>query len=400
MVKRFKNKISVLNKDLGLQNRSEKIYAISALFNTPDEIIMAAAKVTASGYKKYDVHTPYPVHGMDDAMKLRQTKLGYFTFISGLIGIIIALIMIVYMSGLDYRNIIGGKPFFSLPPSIPIMFELTVLFGALFTIIVMLFFFNKLPWNNNPIIDTEYMKRVSSDKFGVIIQATDSKFNIEEVEKLFRELGSFEISRINYYDFDENKIKTPIFDFKFISFLIVIAVLTALISYIALNKLIYAPPFDWMSKQPKLTAQSRSEIFKDGSGMRNPVEGTIARGFLPYEYTGLNDTSEKHLTNPVGLDIEILETGKKKYNTFCSPCHGNYGKGDSRLNNQYPNPPSLHTDKVKNWNDGNIFHVITNGQNIMPSYAKQIPTDDRWAIVHYIRALQRSLNANESDFPR
>jgi mono/diheme cytochrome c family protein len=67
------------------------------------------------------------------------------------------------------------------------------------------------------------------------------------------------------------------------------------------------------------------------------------------------------------------------------------------LNGQFPNPPSLHSDKVRNWQDGNIFHVVMNGQNVMPSYAKQISGDDIWAIIHYIRALQRSQNAKDSD---
>jgi mono/diheme cytochrome c family protein len=83
--------------------------------------------------------------------------------------------------------------------------------------------------------------------------------------------------------------------------------------------------------------------------------------------------------------------------TFCSPCHGNFGRGDSRLQGQFPNPPTLHFDKVRNWPDGNIYHVMTDGQNIMPSYATQISKDDRWAIVQYIRVLQRAQNAKESD---
>ena len=93
----------------------------------------------------------------------------------------------------------------------------------------------------------------------------------------------------------------------------------------------------------------------------------------------------------------IVERGRQKFLTFCSPCHGNFGRGDSRLAGQFPNPPTLHSDKVRKWPDGNIYHVITEGQNVMPSYASQIARDDRWAIVHYIRVLQRAHNAKESD---
>lgn len=71
--------------------------------------------------------------------------------------------------------------------------------------------------------------------------------------------------------------------------------------------------------------------------------------------------------------------------------------GDSRLRGQFPNPPTLHSDRVRNMKDGGIFHIITEGQNVMPSYASQISEDERWAIVHYIRVLQRSVNPKESD---
>jgi hypothetical protein len=330
-------------------------------------------------------------------MRLKPSKLGFFTFLFGSLGTLSALAMIAYMSGIDYKNVIGGKPFFALPSAIPITFELTVLFGALFTIIVMMVVLNKLPWNNNPLIDTEYMKRVSSDRFGVAIDADDPKFNKEEVVKLFESLGSSHISFINKYTFEELEVKSPIFNPRFLSLLAVIAIVTAGATYITLNKVIYTTPFDWMYKQFKLMPQSTNENFSDGYGMRTPVDGTVARGFIPYEYKGMPDSVVRMLANPLPLTPDVLKTGKTRFDTYCSPCHGYYGKGDSRLNGQFPNPPTLHSDKVRNWADGNIFHVITNGQNVMPSYAKQISKDDRWAIIHYIRVLQRSQNALDSD---
>jgi mono/diheme cytochrome c family protein len=89
--------------------------------------------------------------------------------------------------------------------------------------------------------------------------------------------------------------------------------------------------------------------------------------------------------------------GQQKFITFCSPCHGYLAKGDSRLRGQFPNPPSLHSEKVRNYQDGDIYHIITEGQNTMPSYAKQITREERWAIILYLRALQRSQNAKETD---
>ena len=399
MLKKIRQKFEEVNADLKIDERSSEIYAVAALFDTPDDIFHAAQKVGNSEYKKYDVHTPYPIHGMDDAMKLKPTKLGYVTFIFGLLGLITALLMIGYMAGIDYRSIIGGKPFFALPPSIPISFELTILFAALLTIIFTLFIFNKLPEIFHPLMDTEYMKRVSTDKYGIIIEADDKNFDKDKVAGFLKQLGSSNVSVIYKFKQDKEKIKTPIFDLKFIGILAGTAVITAIGTYLILNKLIYTAPFNWMTDQFRVNAQTQSKFYPDGFGMRLPVEGTVSRGTSPYEFKGLPDSAVNNLSNPLPVTKEVFAAGKQKFETFCSPCHGYYGKGDSRLRGQFPNPPSLISDKIKNFKDGNIYHIIVNGQNVMPGYAKQIALDDRWKIVHYMRALLRSQNALDTDFP-
>jgi mono/diheme cytochrome c family protein len=103
------------------------------------------------------------------------------------------------------------------------------------------------------------------------------------------------------------------------------------------------------------------------------------------------------LSNPYFPTKENLELGQRKFLTYCSPCHGNYGDGDSRLAGQFPNPPTLHSDRARNFEEGMIYHIITNGQNVMPSYASQVTREERWAIVNYIRVLQRAKNATDSD---
>jgi len=395
--KKIKNKITEINSDLGIDERNQELFAVSALFDTPDDIIKAAKTLSSSGFRKYDIHTPYPVHGMDDSMKLKPSKLGFFTFFFGSLGTLTAIAMIFYMAGFDYKNIIGGKPFFSLPPSIPVTFELTILLAGAFTVFLVLILFNKLPLNNNPLLDTEYMKRVSSDKFGAIVEADDELFNKDEIIRLFKSLGSSEVNLI--YKFKHNELTTerPIFDFKFITLLFLLALITAAVTYFSLNKLIYLPPFNWMSEQFKVKPQTQSTFFEDGYSMRNPIEGSIPRNELPYEYRGLPDSLVKYMSNPLPVSKEVFEKGKTMYDIYCSPCHGYYGKGDSRLNGQFPNPPSLHTDRARLMKDAAIYHIITTGQNIMPAYDKQIPQLNRWAIVHYIRALQRSQNANDGD---
>jgi mono/diheme cytochrome c family protein len=100
----------------------------------------------------------------------------------------------------------------------------------------------------------------------------------------------------------------------------------------------------------------------------------------------------RNLQNPLPRNRTTIARGQQMYNSYCIVCHGAKGKGDGNVVPKFPMPPSLHSDKVRGYPDGAIFHVMTAGQNLMSSYASQIDPADRWAIVHYIRALQASVN--------
>ncbi len=373
-------------------SNERKIYGVAALFSKPDDIIKAASKVAHEGYSKWDVNTPYPLHGMDNAMKLKPSKLGFITLLCGLSGTAIALMLTYFTNSIDYPLVIGGKPFFSLPAYIPVTFELTVLLATVSTVIAMLTFYFKFPSNNHVLHDTQYMKKVSLDRFGIVIEAKDPKFEQSKVEELLRSFGPESVETI----YHKEEVKYPIFEPKFITFLILVAIVVSAGTYITLNKLMFMVPFNWMMNQDKIIPQSRTELFEDERGMRPPVDGTVAKGFIPYPYVGIDEPQE-YLSNPILPSIENLKFGQKKYLTYCSPCHGNFGDGDSRLKGQFPNPPSLHSQRIRSFEDGRFYHIITNGKNIMPSYAAQISRKERWAIVNYIRVLQKAKNATASE---
>ena len=373
-------------------NNDRKIYGVAALFNKPDEIIKAANKVAKEGYSKWDVNTPYPLHGMDNAMNLKPSKLGFITLFFGLSGTAFALMLTYFTNSIDYPLVIGGKPFFSLPAYIPVTFELTVLLATVSTVIAMLTFFFKFPSNDHALHDTQYLKKVSLDRFGIVIEAKDPKFEQSKVEELLRSFGPESVETV----YQKEEVRYPIFEPKFITFLILVAVIVSAGTYITLNKLMFMVPYNWMMNQDKIIPQSATELFEDERGMRPPVEGTVARGFIPYPYMGIDEPQE-FLSNPFLPSIENLKLGKKKFLTYCSPCHGNFGDGDSRLKGQFPNPPSLHSERIRNFEDGRFYHVITNGKNIMPSYAAQISREERWAIVNYIRVLQKAKNATAAE---
>jgi mono/diheme cytochrome c family protein len=374
----------------------EKIlYGYTGLFDTPDEIIEAAKKVADSKYENYDVHTPYPVHGMDAAMKLKPSRLPYVALVVGISAMLGMLGFMYWMSTIDYPVIVGGKPFFAFPAWVPVLFEITVLSASIATVVSMIAIFFKFPNISHPLHDTDFMKSITSDKYGISIEVNDNQ-NEEEVKSYFESIGAKSITAV-HWDIDETSFRNTVLQPKFLAFLFVLIIGVSGATYFTLNKLMFMPPFNWMREQAKYIPQEESTFFSDGFAMRNNVEGTVARGLMPYKYAQKPDEAATNLINPLTVSKENLNLGKIKYDIYCSPCHGYFAEGDSRLNGQFPNPPSLHSEKVRNWSDGRIFSVLTDGQNVMPSYSYQLTRNERWAVILYMRALQRSLNAKESD---
>jgi mono/diheme cytochrome c family protein len=148
-----------------------------------------------------------------------------------------------------------------------------------------------------------------------------------------------------------------------------------------------------MDDQPKVEAQTASDFFYDGAAMRQPVPGTVAIGELREDegfFTGKGADGAFVATSPLTGDEAAVERGSQRYEIYCQPCHDARGDGQGILF-QRGNVPtaSLHQDKILNYPDGQIFDVITNGQGLMAGYRWPIPPRDRWAIVAYVRALQR-----------
>ncbi|MAR57357.1 MAG: hypothetical protein CMM93_09255 [Rickettsiales bacterium] len=154
-----------------------------AEYETPDDLVHAAEQVRDAGYEKWDCHTPYPVHGLDQAMGLSETKIGFISFVCGMVGLVSAVLMIQYMNNWDYPIIIGGKPPGSFPSMVPIMFELTVLltgFGTLFGLLHLA----RLPMHHHPIFESDRFEAATDDRFFISIETQDPKFDLKKTRAL------------------------------------------------------------------------------------------------------------------------------------------------------------------------------------------------------------------------
>jgi mono/diheme cytochrome c family protein len=157
-----------------------------------------------------------------------------------------------------------------------------------------------------------------------------------------------------------------------------------------------------MHDQPKYKPLARSDFFADQRASRPLVEGTISRSGLREDtlrFTGKVDGKPADLF-PFPVTAEVMARGRERFDIFCSPCHGRTGAGDGMVVRRgFRRPPTFHQDRLRQAPAGYVFDVITNGFGLMPDHAQQIPVDDRWAIVAYLRALQRSQEGSMADVP-
>lgn len=157
-----------------------------------------------------------------------------------------------------------------------------------------------------------------------------------------------------------------------------------------------------MARGPAYKAFAPNRITHDHLTLQQPVPGTIARGYYPVHYGPGEDQAiraGRELNNPYTPTPRTLEEGKALFETYCSVCHGKQGKGDGPISGKIPTPPSYVSDRVLQFPEGRIFHVITRGSGKMPSYAAQLSADERWKVVTYVHTVLQARGATQSINP-
>ncbi|MCU0719916.1 MAG: DUF3341 domain-containing protein [Pirellula sp.] len=431
--------------------KAPKAYGWMAEYPDENKLLEAARKVRDSGYTDTDAFTPFPVHGIDEALGIKPTVLPFIVLCCGFTGLCLALTMQYWMNGVDYMYIISGKPMGITPASIPVSFEMTILFSAFSTFLGMIAL-NKLPRFSNPVFTNPRFDRATDDKFFLYVSASDKYYNRDSVKEL---LSGTSPEALDEVVEDGSPAELP----RFVWLGALLLVLTGLIPLmIVLNireSFSEKPRFHVfldMDFQPKKKAQQQTTVFADGRTMRPQVAGTVGRGQLEEQdafYLGYdpNDLAAAPKLTPAKLvsvqdsaapadgatpppaatpmpaaeapekpwmtELPIesneanMELGERKFQIYCSACHGYAGNGDGLVHKRadalaqgtWLPPTSLHIDRVKTQPVGKIFNTISKGQGKMAGYANAITPKERWAIVLYVRALQRSRDAKLDDIP-
>jgi mono/diheme cytochrome c family protein len=392
------------------------------------------------------------VHGIDDAIGIRRTRLPFFVLAVAFCGCAFALGLQYYVNSTDespifpgYKFFISGKPLGvpGLPANIPVTFEIIVLSSAFATFFGM-WILNGLPKFANPLHRISRFRRVTNDKFFLVLDVDDENFNNSRSRQQLEEWGATAIEEC-HLDMTDHEIPKI---FKMASIVLLFALmLPPVLIYRAAGmtsrapRLHVVPDMDWQDKFKTQTAGPQmgtdpanpDYLFVDPRTMRAPIAGTVARGewyandalYRGYtaaeaapaaagEGSGPNvveqdgavvAAAEPNWVTAFPEGIEVSEAtmlrGKQRYEIYCVPCHGYDGNGGGLVNQravalaatgnaQWTQAKSAHDPAVKSQAVGRIYDTITNGRGTMGPYASQIPLADRWAIVMYVKALQET----------
>ncbi|MEN9579873.1 MAG: hypothetical protein RJA70_2882 [Pseudomonadota bacterium] len=376
-------------------------YGLLAEYDGPDQLIAAAKQVSAAGYSRWDCYSPFPVHGIDPAMRIKRTKLPYIVVVAGLTGTTTALVMQWWTNAVDYPLIVSGKPFFGVPANIPITFELTVLFAAITTFVSMLLL-NGLPKHSSPLDYVKRFDRASDDKFFIVIESEDPKYDEAQTQALFQRTHAAAVESVPA---DTTSDQVP----KGVIYAILIIAALALVPFglfaSARSSTSGDLPFHLvhnMDFQEKYKPQKKSDFFADHRTSRGDVEGTIAVGALRHDshfFAGrVGDAWALTLPDRVVADAATMARGQEKFGVYCAPCHGATGAGDGMVHRRafalkegtWVKPTNISDRSVAIQPIGQLFNAVTHGIRQMPAYGSQVETADRWAILLYVRALQHS----------
>jgi mono/diheme cytochrome c family protein len=408
-----------------------RVVGILGQFPDGHALVEATEKTRKAGYTKLDAYTPIPVHGLDEAMGLKPVTLPWFVFCGGLTGTATAVALQYFTNAFDYPFKISGKPLFSIPASVPVGFELTVLFSAFSAFFGMLIF-NRL-WNfYHPVVESKLYSGVTDNRFLLAVQATDPMFNVGTTTDMMRSLGATAVETVSA-DASPVKVPRPIY-WGLVTLGLVLLIPPLMIIQARAQK------FDWypfrlelgMRNQAKFKPQVVNPLFMDNRADRRPVAGTIAQGELQRDehlYDGLVNgqlattfPEVDKLLSPDQLkpdmDLEkkftlVMNRGQQRFNIYCASCHGFAGLGNGTTAQRaealqrtgeemvWVQPAAFAEPKspVREQPIGQIFQTITNGVRSMKGYGYRVSPEDRWAIVLYVKALQKAQVAKPDDIP-
>ncbi len=433
-------------------HQDKKLVGVLGQFDSPDALLHACENARQSGIKKMDAYSPFPIHGIEKALGVPRTILPFFVLAVGLSACAAGLGLQWFTNATEnwgpwsgYQFKISGKPYFSLPANIPVTFEIIVLSSAFAAFLGMLAL-NRLPTFANPLHRIARFKRATNDRFFLAIETSEGGLDATSARNKLMEYGATDVEEVWL---DQTDHQLPAFLKTFLVLALVLLLLPPVMVFRGQGmtsrqtRLHLNPDMDFQHKfKPQSLGPVASDdplgfFFEHKRSALAQIPGTVSRNQDDSDSTflrGIKAGPDSHHTNikipvvlasnqeqealtpaaapvepdwvtefPEQFDVnqENMLLGQKKYDIYCSVCHGYSGEGDGLVNQRasalainggttWTAAKSYHDPEVVKQPVGRIFDTITNGRATMGPYASRLSPADRWAIVLYIKAIQET----------
>ncbi|MEI6471000.1 MAG: quinol:electron acceptor oxidoreductase subunit ActD [Holophagaceae bacterium] len=366
-----------------------------ASFTDPLLLLEAVKRLRLEGFRVIDTYSPFPVHGMDEAIGLKPSRLPRACLGFGLLGLATALGVQIWTSAYDYPLIVGGKPLVSLPAFIPVAFELTVLMAGLGVVGSLFIAAGMRPRFKMP----DLHPGVNDDRF-VVAAEIQAGASFAGVQSLLAGLGALDTELL--VD-DRREQPASLLDREASPLAFLLAALPAVLVLVALpllNRDYLKRNLTWdggMGEPVAYQSFDPHPSLPGGQVLQTPPAGTVSRkGLVPLPYGPGKAEAERaglELQNPLQPTQANFSRGKLVYDRSCAACHGQDGDNNSSVivARGLLAPAILVAPIIRNMPDGRIFHVATfGGPEKMKGLGDLISREDRWKVVLYIRELQKA----------
>jgi mono/diheme cytochrome c family protein len=371
-------------------------HRVLAAFSTADDLVAAARAATSAGLEVVDAYTPHRIEDFPGVSRARTFDVSRAALGGGWVGGAGALLFQAWTSVVSWPLDVGGKPALAWLSFVPVAFEAMVLGAA--TGLAWAFFRrprskqaagpsgNGLP--EQPFVIEVLAKEPTVDAFGVLRQAR----------------GLVVLQAVPVSGIRESTLEVPSIA-RLEGGLVALALGALTLAALlwpdpSRRNLAYAPD---MAESPALGTYEGEDRRGGARTLRTPVIGTVPRGALPLHYEPSEADAQRaalELQMPIPVADEPADVRvAQSFQAFCQPCHGRDGHGDGiTIKRGFQPPPSLLTQRARDMKDGQMFHVLTYGQKLMPSHASQLSPDERWRLIKHIRALQARLPVDPPPF--
>jgi molybdopterin-containing oxidoreductase family membrane subunit len=362
---------------------------VLAGFATGEELLEAVRAVKKSEWQIVDVYTPYPVHGLEEALGWRRSRLPAACLLGGAAGAALALWFQFWASAQDWPINVGGRPWNSLPAFVPVAFESMVLLAGFGLVAAWLLRCGLYPGKKA----RPPLAGVTDDRFALAVRNPGTPDGLIQLRRLLHECHALTVEGMGGGGTAVMK------RIGWVNPALFVLLLGGVALYFAVPpRDVGAPNYEFlpeaqMAQSPAYDSFAPNPRFADGLTLRTPPPGTVVRGSTPLHYLPTLEDAVRagdELKNPFRPgDAARRERGAAVFANYCQVCHGPLGQGNGPVTQGgFPPPASLLADRAVRMKDGQMFHVLAYGQGNMASFAAQLSEDDRWSVILHVRVLQ------------